>query len=133
MTPSASSKIRRFQSLSASLRAAASSSSWVTPTSTHSPRPMAPTTSPSTVTDASLTRCTTARTRCDGSGGPVPGASLRGDPCSAPGADPVGPGSAPGQVAGLHERLADLVEPVLDALAEGVDDVAGELGGPQQL
>ena len=43
-------------------RATSASSSWVTPTSTHSPGPIAPTSSPSTVTAASRTRCTTART-----------------------------------------------------------------------
>src|SRR5262245_60918149 len=54
--------IRRFHSLSASLRAWSGPSSWVTPTSTHRPAPMAPTTSPSMVTEALVTRCTRART-----------------------------------------------------------------------
>ncbi len=42
MTPSASGKTRRFQTLSASFRATASSSSWVTPTSTQRPAPISP-------------------------------------------------------------------------------------------
>src|SRR5690606_25214001 len=54
--------MRRLASLVASFTASASPSWWVTPTSASRPGPMAPTTSPSTVTDASRTRCTTDRT-----------------------------------------------------------------------
>ena len=39
----------------------ASSSEWVTPTNTHNPRPISPTTSPSTVTEARFTRWMSAR------------------------------------------------------------------------
>src|SRR5262245_42997845 len=54
---------RRFQRRSASLAAIAGVSVWVTPTSTHRPGPMPPTTvrPPSTVTRALLTRCTKPR------------------------------------------------------------------------
>src|SRR5437879_763183 len=62
MNPAASSKTRRRQTRSASRAATASSSEWVTPTKTHSPRPISPTTSPSTVTEARLTRWMSART-----------------------------------------------------------------------
>src|SRR5581483_10443689 len=62
MTPSASAKTRRFHTLSASRRAAPSSSAWVTPTRTHRPRPISPTTSPSMRTRAPVTRWTRART-----------------------------------------------------------------------
>src|SRR5215469_3985588 len=57
------SRMRSPQSLAASFAALAGVSSWVTPTSTSRPgSAMAPTTRPSTVTLARLTRCTTART-----------------------------------------------------------------------
>ena len=63
MTPSPSGITRRCQSLSANLRAVSTSSSWVTPTSTHKPAPMAPIDSSSADrTAARVTRCTTART-----------------------------------------------------------------------
>src|SRR5687768_9381281 len=52
----------------------ASPSSWVTPSSTSSPSPMLPTTSPSTVTEAEVTRWTTARMR------PCLLLRVRGDP-----------------------------------------------------
>src|SRR5580693_2346979 len=56
------SRIRRPHSLAASLAASSRVSSWVTPTRTSSPgSSIAPATSPSTVTLAWLTRCTTAR------------------------------------------------------------------------
>src|SRR5260370_40989992 len=61
--PSASSKTRRCHTFSASLRAASSVSSCVTPTSTHGPGPISPMTSPPTRTRASVTRCTSARIR----------------------------------------------------------------------
>ena len=61
MNPASSSKIRRRQTRSASFVATASPSEWVTPTKTHSPRPIAPTTSPSTVTEARFTRWMSAR------------------------------------------------------------------------
>jgi hypothetical protein len=62
MTPSSSGITRKFQIRSASFSAVASVSVWVAPTSTHSPRPMLPTTSPATVTCALATRCTSPRT-----------------------------------------------------------------------
>src|SRR3954469_610242 len=62
MRPSASGKTRSARPLSASRSATASSSSWLTPSSTSSPGPIAPTTAPSTDTDARETRCTMART-----------------------------------------------------------------------
>src|SRR5690606_4071577 len=59
-----SSRMRSVHSFRASLAACASPSVWVTPTSASSPGSLiAPTTSPSTVTEARLTRCTTARMR----------------------------------------------------------------------
>lgn len=57
------SRIRRPQIFSASRRAVTSSSPWVTPTSTHNPRPIEPTTSPSTATEADDTRWISARTK----------------------------------------------------------------------
>src|SRR4051794_12952323 len=59
------SRILSCQSFSASLCAFPTSSSWVTPTSASSPCPsgsIAPTTTPSTVTAADVTRCTRMRT-----------------------------------------------------------------------
>src|SRR5690606_16473272 len=57
-----SSKIRSVHSFRASLAASAGPSVWVTPTSASRPgSSIAPTTFPSTVTEAWLTRCTTAR------------------------------------------------------------------------
>src|ERR1035437_3705547 len=53
---------RRCQTFSARRRALTSSSSWVTPTSTQRPAPIAPTTSSPMRTRASVTRCTSART-----------------------------------------------------------------------
>src|SRR3954464_5307935 len=80
ITPSVSSITRRFQILSASDRAWTSPSSWVTPTSAHSPAPIRPTTSPSTVTAASPTppppRAPTARPGgCPGGPAVLEGAS----------------------------------------------------------
>src|SRR5512132_2621272 len=65
MRPSASAKIRSALTFSASRSQIASSSSWVTPSSTSIPGPLAPTTSPSTRTAARLTRCTSARIASD--------------------------------------------------------------------
>src|SRR5687768_4622811 len=61
MNPAASLNTRRRQTRSASFPPTASSSEWVTPTKTHNPGPISPTTSPSTVTDARLTRWMSAR------------------------------------------------------------------------
>jgi hypothetical protein len=70
--------IRRFQILSARATAFRSSSRCVTPTKTHNPDPIVPTTSSSTVTRASLTRCTTARTDAAAYGRPLAGLGRRG-------------------------------------------------------
>ena len=61
MNPSSSSNTRRCHTRSASFPATASSSEWVTPTKTHSPRAISPVTSPSTVTEARFTRWMSAR------------------------------------------------------------------------
>src|SRR6266851_3907088 len=61
--PCSSSKMRRSATLSASQRASSSESRVPTPKRTQSPAPMLPVTRPSTATLASLTLCTTARTR----------------------------------------------------------------------
>src|SRR5215204_3290216 len=60
--PSRSSKILSASSLEAIRSAEASPSPRRTPSSTSNPRPIRATSSPPTVTDASLTRCTSART-----------------------------------------------------------------------
>src|SRR6476661_7900248 len=53
--------MRRFQTLSDRASATAGVSLWVTPTSTSRPgESMLPTTVPATLTDAEVTRCTTA-------------------------------------------------------------------------
>ena len=59
--PCASSKTRILAILRHSRSASASVSPWPTPRRMAYPFPMAPTARPSTVTDASLTHCTTAR------------------------------------------------------------------------
>src|SRR5205807_78301 len=61
--PASSSKTRSPRTFRQSVSASASLSSRPTPSSTQKPRPIAPTGSPSTETRASLTRCTTARTK----------------------------------------------------------------------
>src|SRR3954447_2739774 len=62
MRPSASANTRSARTLSASRSATAPSSSWVTPSRTSSPGPIAATVSPSTATAAAVTRWTRART-----------------------------------------------------------------------
>ncbi len=59
--PASSSKMRRFTILSTIHATSAAPSPVPAPRSTRSPRPMRPTTSPSTRTSARETRCTTAR------------------------------------------------------------------------
>jgi hypothetical protein len=75
--------------LAASFAALAGVSSWVTLTSTSRPgSPMAPTTRPSTVTLARLTRCTTARTTALPPGGRRARDQFHGD-LTRPAAQPL--------------------------------------------
>src|SRR3712207_6230071 len=80
--PAASSKMRRVASFSAIHATSASVSPLPTPSSTNSPGPTWLTRSPSTVTEASRTRCTTAFISCS-LPGEVVGAVERGQPLAA--------------------------------------------------
>ncbi len=59
ITPASSAITLRLASLEATTSASSSVSPWATPTRASSPRPIRPTTAPSTRTSARLTRCTT--------------------------------------------------------------------------
>ena len=77
MRPASSSNTRRARTFAASRSAVAVWSPWVIPSRTSRPGPIAAIGSPDTVTDARLTRCTSARMAAIVPGGVVivPGAS----------------------------------------------------------
>src|SRR5436190_18410445 len=94
MNPASSSNTRSCHTRCASFVATPSSSECVTPTNTHNPRPIAPTTSPSTVTEARFTRWMSALT------GPRPDGLLPLD----------GAGGFGGAVVGHPVHAGDLVD-----------------------
>src|SRR4051794_28568159 len=137
MMPASSSSTRRFQILLAMARATSAVSVWVAPTRTHSPGPMEPTVEPSLVTDARVTRWTSARNLSSPSatGGP------EGVGDRVPVVDlhllPVPEGGATGTGAAGHVHEPEDLAPAgrADATTFGphVEGLADEVHGSQRL
>src|SRR5918995_3054655 len=118
MRPSASSKILRARTLSASRSASSSPSPSPTPSSTSSPGPIAATSSASTDTDALVTRCTSARM----------GETKSIATCEHIARSAEAPGRAPGSSAPCQQPLA--IDPVVAPLGAQVGRDRQMAAGP---